>query len=411
MSKIAFIYPGQGAQAVGMGKDFYEKSPLSRTIFDQASEAVNLDLTKLCFEENDLLDKTEYTQVAMVTACLAMTRAVESMGLHADMTAGLSLGEYCAIAVAGGMCDLDAIRTVRSRGIFMEHAAPEGSGAMSAVLGMDASVIENVLNGREGVSIANYNCPGQIVITGEAAAVAEAGTALKEAGARRVLPLKVSGPFHSPMMRPAGEELVSILESYDLHCMGMAENGFRQLTNSVRPVHSVEDMKNLKLRVAGSNLLMKCYELWGADATNMNWSETYTALQQGTVDGQENPLPAIDAASVQEVQKYVSLWNANYDCLFFCINQDIYDNLTPEQQAVVDECGKLAVQYEREINRAGDDEILSRWQSKNGVEVVDNDELDIDSFKAIVEPVTEWYIGELQRQGYDDAEELVAAFK
>ena len=91
--------------------------------------------------------------------------------------------------------------------------------------------------------------------------------------------------------------------------------------------------------------------------------------------------------------------------------QDIYDNLTPEQQAVVDECGKLVVQYEREINRAGDDEILSRWQSKNGVEVVDNDELDIDSFKAIVEPVTEWYIGELQRQGYDDAEELVAAFK
>ena len=210
---------------------------------------------------------------------------------------------------------------------------------------------------------------------------------------------------------PAGEELVRILESYDLHCMGMAENGFRQLTNSVRPVHSVEDMKNLKLRVAGSNLLMKCYELWGADATNMNWSETYTALQQKTVDGQENPLPAIDAASVQEVQKYVSLWNANYDCLFFCINQGIYDSLTQEQQKVVDEAGRKAVAYEREINRAGDDEILSRWQSKNGVEVVGNDELDIDSFKAIVEPVTEWYIGELQRQGYDDAEELVAAFK
>jgi [acyl-carrier-protein] S-malonyltransferase len=101
MSKIAFIYPGQGAQAVGMGKDFYEKSPLSKAVFDQASEAVDLDLKKLCFEENDLLDKTEYTQVAMVTACLAMTRAVEAMGLHADMTAGLSLGEYCAIAVAG----------------------------------------------------------------------------------------------------------------------------------------------------------------------------------------------------------------------------------------------------------------------------------------------------------------------
>lgn len=212
MSKIAFIYPGQGAQAVGMGKDFYEKSPLSRTIFDQASEAVNLDLKKLCFEENDLLDKTEYTQVAMVTACLAMTRAVESMGLHADMTAGLSLGEYCAIAVAGGMCDLDAIRTVRSRGIFMEHAAPEGSGAMSAVLGMDASVIENVLNGREGVSIANYNCPGQIVITGAADAVGEAGDACKEAGAKRVVPLKVSGPFHSALLAEAGKKLGEALE-------------------------------------------------------------------------------------------------------------------------------------------------------------------------------------------------------
>ena len=210
---------------------------------------------------------------------------------------------------------------------------------------------------------------------------------------------------------PAGDKLVEILESYGLHCMGMAENGFRQLTNSEHPVHSVEDMKNLKLRVAGSNLLMKCYELWGADATNMNWSETYTALQQGTVDGQENPLPAIDAASVQEVQKYVSMWNANYDCLFFCINQDIYDSLTPEQQEVVDECGKLAVQYEREINRAGDDEILSRWQSKNGVEVIPYEDLDIDSFKAVVEPVTEWYIGELKKQGYKDAEELVAAFK
>ena len=217
MSKIAFIYPGQGAQAVGMGADFYEKSPLSKAVFDQASEVVSLDLKKLCFEENDLLNKTEYTQVEMVTACLAMTRAVEAMGLHADMTAGLSLGEYCAIAVAGGMCDLDAIRTVRARGIFMEHAAPEGTGAMSAVLGLDAGVIEDVLRDREGVSIANYNCPGQIVITGEAKAVAEAGNALKEAGARRVLPLKVSGPFHSPMMQPAGEELAKVFAGVSMN--------------------------------------------------------------------------------------------------------------------------------------------------------------------------------------------------
>ena len=209
---------------------------------------------------------------------------------------------------------------------------------------------------------------------------------------------------------PAGDKLVEILESYGLHCMGMAENGFRQLTNSEHPVRSVEDMKNLKLRVAGSNLLMKCYELWGADATNMNWSETYTALQQGTVDGQENPLPAIDAASVQEVQKYVSLWNANYDCLFFCMNQKLYDSLTPEQQAVVDEAGRKAVAYEREINRAGDEEILDRWQTKNGVEVLKYEDLDIESFKKAAEPVTEWFIGELKTQGFDDAEDLVNTF-
>ena len=259
MSKIAFIYPGQGAQAVGMGQDFYEKSPLSRAVFDQASEIVSLDLKKLCFEENDLLNKTEYTQVAMVTACIAMTRAVEAMGLHADMTAGLSLGEYCAIATAGGMCDMDAVRTVRSRGIFMEHAAPEGTGAMSAVLGLDASVIEEVLDGIEGVSIANYNCPGQIVITGQAEAVAKAGEALKEAGARRVLPLKVSGPFHSPMMRTAGEELAKVFAGVSMNplklpyvaninaevitdCSKIEELLVAQVSGSVRWQQSVETM-------------------------------------------------------------------------------------------------------------------------------------------------------------------------
>ena len=209
----------------------------------------------------------------------------------------------------------------------------------------------------------------------------------------------------------AGEKLKSILEDYDIHCMGIAENGFRQLTNSVRPVTSVDDMKNLKIRVAGSNLLMECYKRWGADATNMNWSETYTALQQNTVEGQENPLPAIDAASVQEVQKYCSLWNANYDCLFFGINQGVYDALTPEQQEVVDEVGQKAVQYEREINRAGDDEILSRWQNENGVEVLKNEELDVASFKKAVDGIDEWFVEELKKAGYDDGQELVDAFE
>ena len=209
----------------------------------------------------------------------------------------------------------------------------------------------------------------------------------------------------------AGEKLKEILSSYGLHCMGIAENGFRELTNSKHEVKTIDDMKNLKIRVAGSNLLMECYKRWGADATNMNWSETYTALQQNTVEGQENPLPAIDAASVQEVQPYCSMWDAIYDCLFFCINQDLYDTLTPEQQAVVDECGQKAVEYERYINRSGDEEIMSRWESKNGVTFTDKDDMDIDSFKEAVDGVDEWFVEQLKDAGYKDGQELVDLFE
>ena len=208
----------------------------------------------------------------------------------------------------------------------------------------------------------------------------------------------------------AGEKLKEILSEYGLHCMGIAENGFRELTNSKREIKSVDDMKNLKVRVAGSNLLMECYKRWGADATNMNWSETYTALQQNTVEGEENPLPAIDAASVQEVQPYCSMWDAIYDCLFFCINEDIYNDLTPEQQAVVDECGQKAVEYERYINRSSDNEIKERWTSKNGVTFTEKSDMDIDSFKEAVDGVDEWFVNELKTQGYDDAQDLVDLF-
>ena len=208
----------------------------------------------------------------------------------------------------------------------------------------------------------------------------------------------------------AGEKLKEILGEYGLHCMGIAENGFRELTNSKHEVKTVDDMKNLKVRVAGSNLLMECYKRWGADATNMNWSETYTALQQNTVEGEENPLPAIDAASVQEVQPYCSMWDAIYDCLFFCINQDIYDSLTPEQQQVVDEAGQKAVEYERYINRSGDEEIMSRWEKSNGVTFTKKEDMDIDSFKKAVDGIDDWFVKELKSAGYDDAQDLVDLF-
>lgn len=217
MSKIAFIYPGQGAQKAGMGKDFYENSESARAVFDRASEILDLDMKELCFEENDRLDLTEYTQAALVTTCLAMTKVVSEHGIRPDVTAGLSLGEYCAIAVAGGMSGEDAIRTVRKRGILMQNTVPAGEGAMAAVLGMEASAIEEVIEDIEGVSIANYNCPGQIVITGVTAKVEEASEKLKAAGAKRVVMLNVSGPFHSPLLKSAGEELLKELENVEIH--------------------------------------------------------------------------------------------------------------------------------------------------------------------------------------------------
>lgn len=217
MSKIAFIYPGQGAQKAGMGKDFYENSESARAVFDRASEILDLDMKELCFEENDRLDLTEYTQAALVTTCLAMTKVVSEHGIRPDVTAGLSLGEYCAIAIAGGMSEEDAIRTVRKRGILMQNTVPAGEGAMAAVLGLEASAIEEVIADIEGVTIANYNCPGQIVITGVTAKVEEASEKLKAAGAKRVVMLNVSGPFHSPLLESAGEELLKELENVEIH--------------------------------------------------------------------------------------------------------------------------------------------------------------------------------------------------
>lgn len=219
MSKIAFIFPGQGAQTTGMGQDFYQETETGREMFEKASEILGFSMTDLCFDpaQTDRLNITEYTQPAMVTASLAMMRVfMERTGIRPDVAAGLSLGEYPAMAAAGVMSDEDAIRTVRQRGILMQGEVPVGQGAMSAVLAMDAEKIEEVIAPIEGVQIANYNCPGQIVISGKTEAVAEAGEKLKEAGAKRVLPLKVSGPFHSAMLTGAGEKLAEVLENTKL---------------------------------------------------------------------------------------------------------------------------------------------------------------------------------------------------
>ena len=216
MSKVAFVFPGQGAQYVGMGKDFYEQIPVSRKVYTIASEVTGLNLPGLCFKENEQIDITEYTQIAMLAKEAAMLAALQEKGVKADVAAGLSLGEYGAILTAGAMSLEDVFRVVRQRGILMQKAVPTG-GAMCAVLGMDGEKIAKICEETEGiVSVANYNCPGQIVITGEEGAVAAAAEKLKEAGARRCIPLKVSGPFHSEMLKGAGEKLAGVLVDVEL---------------------------------------------------------------------------------------------------------------------------------------------------------------------------------------------------
>ena len=250
MSKIAFVFPGQGAQYTGMAKDFYEQFEVSRNVFACASKASGLDIPALCFEENEKLDITEYTQIAMLAAEVAILRAVEENGIHSRVNAGLSLGEYGALIASGVMSEKEAFSVVRKRGIFMQEAYPTG-GAMSAVLGTDAELIEKICRETKGVvSIANYNCPGQIVITGEETAVQQAGEALKTAGARRVIPLNVSGPFHCELLKDAGEKLRQVLAETEI-----CDFTVPYVTNvTAEYVREASEVKNLLVRQISSSV-------------------------------------------------------------------------------------------------------------------------------------------------------------
>lgn len=259
MSKIAFLYPGQGAQVAGMGKDFYEKSPLAKEVFDKSCEILGQDMKHICFEENELLDRTDYTQAALVTTCMAMTKEIMARGLTPDMTAGLSLGEYCAITTAGGMELEDAIKMVWLRGNLMHNAVPEGKGGMAAVLGLSGEAVNEAIAYMEGVYVANYNCPGQIVISGSIEGINKACELMKAAGAKRALPLKVGGAFHSPLMNPAKVELEAAINATEFHAPKcpvyqnvdalphtdpeeIKKNLVAQLTASVRWTQTVKNM-------------------------------------------------------------------------------------------------------------------------------------------------------------------------
>ena len=217
MGKIAFVFPGQGAQVVGMGQNVYENSAVAKDVFEQASKAVDLDLKALCFEENNDINITEFTQVCLLTTSVAIMEELKTRGVKADVAAGLSLGEYCALVAAGSMNFVDAAKAVRKRGIFMQEEVPAGKGGMAAILGMDAAEIDKNIEEFDKVQVANYNCPGQIVISGKKEAVETACEKLKEAGAKRTILLNVSGPFHSRMLTGAGEKLGEVLENVEVH--------------------------------------------------------------------------------------------------------------------------------------------------------------------------------------------------
>jgi [acyl-carrier-protein] S-malonyltransferase len=216
MKKIAFIFPGQGSQYVGMGKEFYDHFKAAKEVFEEADDTLRFSISELCFRgPEEALRFTENTQPAILTTSIAALRVLESeKGVNPQLTAGHSLGEYCALVASGALSFADAVHTVRLRGKFMQEAVPVGEGTMAAILGMERKEVEELceeFSSGEVLSPANFNCPGQIVIAGHSTAVQRAIEGVKQKGKKAVL-LPVSAPFHSPLMKPAGARLENALE-------------------------------------------------------------------------------------------------------------------------------------------------------------------------------------------------------
>lgn len=301
----AFIFPGQGAQVVGMGKDFYEKYEESREIFDKASELLGFDMKELCFENEKDINITEYTQPALLTVSVAILRVLEQKGIRPDVCAGLSLGEYCAMVASEVMSFEDAVKTVSQRGILMQEAVPLGVGAMCAVLGLDGETVNKVCQGVDDVYVANYNCPGQIVISGKAEAVEQAAGLLKEAGAKRCMMLNVSGPFHSPLLREAGDKLAEVLKDVKLN------DGFTipYVTNvTAEYVNTTEEIRELLRKQVSSSVM------WQQSVENMiaKGVDTFVEIGPGkTLAGFmkriNKEVRMVNIGSVEDLEKAVEL--------------------------------------------------------------------------------------------------------
>lgn len=224
MSKIAFIFPGQGSQYSGMGRELAETFSVSRQVFEEADDALGFKISKICFSgSEDELKLTANTQPAILTSSIAVLRAVESeTGLVADCFAGHSLGEYSALVASGAVSLADAVRTVRARGTFMQDAVPVGTGSMAAMLGIEKDILEEICQEAadgEIVSPANFNSPGQIVIAGNSGAVNRAIEIAKGRGFKKTMILPVSAPFHCKLMKPAADRLSDVLEQIEVSDM------------------------------------------------------------------------------------------------------------------------------------------------------------------------------------------------
>ncbi|HZK34927.1 MAG TPA: ACP S-malonyltransferase [Bacillota bacterium] len=245
---IAFLFPGQGAQYIGMGKELYNSYGIVKKTFDQADEILGEALSELIFNgsERDLM-KTENTQPGILTLSTAIARLLESLGVSPSISAGLSLGEYGALTFSGVIHFESSLPLVRKRGQIMQEAVPAGKGGMAAIIGLDEQKLKACLSdaGQDGlVQIANYNCPGQLVISGDIGSVNKACKLTKLAGAKRAIPLQVSGPFHSSLLRPAGERLIKELDKIEL-----ASGRIPVVANvTAKPTKTTSEVKDLLIK-------------------------------------------------------------------------------------------------------------------------------------------------------------------